>query len=193
MAIEMEMVKVFCDPFHPEDEPELFKPRIKRPKGNFFSTKEVIDFLHYSPSMFVDVLRKHKDIISIYNSRLTREDFLAFYDESINSVECIYAIKNARFHYIEFRMLYDKILSESLNKNSERPFLESLEDNNFEEHGLCSLVIRMRQEGKTDEEIAEFLDSSGRSLSQIGALLHTAPEATQAAQMKLAQRLLGKA
>lgn len=60
-------------------------------------------------------------------------------------------------------------------------------------HGLCSLVIRMRQEGKTDEEIAEFLDSSGRSLSQIGALLHTDPEATQAAQMKLAQRLLGKA
>ncbi|MFR8055237.1 MAG: hypothetical protein ACLU6O_11215 [Bilophila wadsworthia] len=60
-------------------------------------------------------------------------------------------------------------------------------------HGLCSLVIRMRQEGKTDEEIAEFLSSSRRSLSQIGALLHTDPEATQAAQVKLAQRLLGKA
>lgn len=193
MTIEMEMVKVCCDPFHPEDEPELFKPRIKRPKGNFFSTKEVIDFLHYSPSMFVDVLRKYKDIISIYNSRLTRENFLALYDESINSVECIYAIKNARFHYIEFRMLYDKILSEVLNKNSEQRLLESLEDNNFDGHGLCSLVIRMRQEGKTDGEIAEFLNSSGCSNAQIGVLLHPNPEASQDARTKLAQRLLGKA
>lgn len=80
-------------------------------------------------------------------------------------------------------------LTEGGHHFSEKKALPS----NNEGHGLCSLVIRMRQEGKTNEEIAEFLDSSGRSLSQIGALLHTDPEATQATQMKLAQRLLGKA
>lgn len=65
--------------------------------------------------------------------------------------------------------------------------------NDIEGHGLCSLVIRMRQEGKTDEDIAEFLDASGCSNAQIGVLLHTDPEASKDARTKLAQRLLGKA
>lgn len=40
-----------------------------------------------------------------------------------------------------------------------------------EGHGLCSLVIRMREEGNTDEEIAEHLKGKGLSRAIVGALM----------------------
>lgn len=40
-----------------------------------------------------------------------------------------------------------------------------------EGHGLCSLVIRMREEGKTDTEIAEHLKDKGLSRAIVGALM----------------------
>lgn len=42
---------------------------------------------------------------------------------------------------------------------------------NIEGHGFCSLVIRMRHEGKTDPQIAACLRDKGLSRSVIGALL----------------------
>ena len=66
----------------------------------------------------------------------------------------------------------------------------------YEGHGLCSLVIRMRKEGKTEKEIAEFLNGDkGKwcSASQIGALLHRGGNVSADAMLKHAQRLLGKA
>lgn len=63
------------------------------------------------------------------------------------------------------------------------------------EHGLCSLVIRMREEGKTDTEIAEYLydNKSWCSISQVGALLYRGSRVTADAMLKHGQRLLGKA
>lgn len=58
-------------------------------------------------------------------------------------------------------------------------------------HGLCSVVIQMREEGKTDEEIAKHLKASGLSIPQIGVLLHTNPYVSKSARVKHAQRLLG--
>lgn len=65
----------------------------------------------------------------------------------------------------------------------------------YEGHGLCSLVIRMRKEGQTEEEIAATLRGSGKwcSVSQIGALLHRGGNISAASMSKHAQRLLGKA
>lgn len=47
-------------------------------------------------------------------------------------------------------------------------------DNPVDGHGLCSTVIKMRGEGKSDNEIAQFLYLKGKgcSYAQIGALLH---------------------
>lgn len=63
------------------------------------------------------------------------------------------------------------------------------------EHGLCSLVIRMREEGKTEEEIAAFLNDNKKwcTASQVGALLHRGGRVTADAMLKHGQRLLGKA
>ena len=58
-------------------------------------------------------------------------------------------------------------------------------------HGLCSIVLQMRRDGKTDEEIAKHLKTSGLSIPQIGALLHTSPYVSNSARVKHAQRLLG--
>lgn len=65
----------------------------------------------------------------------------------------------------------------------------------YEGHGLCSLVIRMRKEGKTEKEIAATLHDSGKwcSASQIGALLHPGGNISADGLLKHAQRLLGKA
>lgn len=63
----------------------------------------------------------------------------------------------------------------------------------IEDHGLCSVVIRMRGDGKTDEEVAVALQGFGCSNAQIGALLHLDPAVSEGARTKLAQRLLGKA
>lgn len=65
----------------------------------------------------------------------------------------------------------------------------------LEGHGLCSLIIRMRQEGKTEEEIAAALYDSGKwcSLAQVGALLYRGDRVAKEAMQKHAQRLLGKA
>ena len=65
----------------------------------------------------------------------------------------------------------------------------------YDGHGLCSLVIRMRKEGKTEKEIAATLHGSGKwcSASQIGALLHRGGRVSADAMLKHAQRLLGKA
>lgn len=66
----------------------------------------------------------------------------------------------------------------------------------YDGHGLCSLVIRMRKEGKTEKEIAEFLNGDKEkwcSASQIGALLHRGGNVSADAMLKHAQRLLGKA
>ena len=82
------------------------------------------------------------------------------------------------------------------NEDLEKTLADARISSNYvkiEGHGLCSIVIRMRQEGKTDEDIAKFLDASGCSNAQIGVLLHPNPEASQDARTKLAQRLLGKA
>jgi len=58
-------------------------------------------------------------------------------------------------------------------------------------HGLYSIVLQMREEGKKDEEIAKHLKSSGLSIPQIGALLHTNPYVSNSARVKYVQRLLG--
>lgn len=58
-------------------------------------------------------------------------------------------------------------------------------------HGLCSIVLQMRGEGKKDEEIAKHLKASGLSIPQIGILLHTNPYVSNSARVKYAQRLLG--
>lgn len=65
----------------------------------------------------------------------------------------------------------------------------------YEGYGLCSLVIRMRKEGKTEKEIAATLHDSGKwcSASQIGALLHPGGNISADGLLKHAQRLLGKA
>lgn len=63
----------------------------------------------------------------------------------------------------------------------------------IENHGLCSVVIRMRREGKRDEEVAVALQGFGCSNAQIGALLHLDSAVSEGARTKLAQRLLGKA
>ncbi len=63
-------------------------------------------------------------------------------------------------------------------------------------HGLCSLVIRMRKEGKTEEEIAAFLSDAGKwcSAAQIGALLYLKEgRVSKDAMQKHGQRLLGTA
>jgi len=58
-------------------------------------------------------------------------------------------------------------------------------------HGLCSIVLQMRGEGKKDEEIAKHLKTSGVSIPQIGALLHATPYVSNSARVKYVQRLLG--
>ena len=58
-------------------------------------------------------------------------------------------------------------------------------------HGLYSIVLQMREEGKKDEEIAKHLKSSGLSIPQIGALLHTNPYVSNSERVKYVQRLLG--
>ncbi|MDY3682848.1 hypothetical protein [Bilophila wadsworthia] len=58
-------------------------------------------------------------------------------------------------------------------------------------HGLCSIVLQMRGEGKKDEEIAKHLKTSGVSIPQIGALLHANPYVSNSARVKYVQRLLG--
>lgn len=65
----------------------------------------------------------------------------------------------------------------------------------LEGHGLCSRVITMRQEGKTEEEIAAMLHDSGKwcSVAQVGALLYRGDRVSRDAMQKHAQRLLGKA
>ena len=65
----------------------------------------------------------------------------------------------------------------------------------LEGHGLCSRVITMRQEGKTEEEIAAVLHDSGAwcSAAQVGALLYRGDRVSKDAMQKHAQRLLGKA
>ena len=65
----------------------------------------------------------------------------------------------------------------------------------LEGHGLCSRVITMRQEGKTEEEIAAMLHDSGEwcSVAQVGALLYRGGRVSKDAMLKHAQRLLGKA
>lgn len=65
----------------------------------------------------------------------------------------------------------------------------------LEGHGLCSLVITMRREGKTEEEIAAYLSDAGKwcSAAQIGALLYCGNRVSKDAMQKHAQRLLGKA
>ena len=65
-----------------------------------------------------------------------------------------------------------------------------------EGHGLCSLVIMMRREGKTEEEIAAFLSNDGKwcSAAQIGALLYLKEgRVSKDAMQKHGQRLLGTA
>lgn len=66
----------------------------------------------------------------------------------------------------------------------------------LEGHGLCSLVITMRREGKTEEEIAAFLSDAGKwcSAAQIGALLYLKEgRVSKDAMQKHGQRLLGTA
>lgn len=65
----------------------------------------------------------------------------------------------------------------------------------LENHGLYGRVTIMRQEGKTEKEIAAFLSDDGNwcSIPQIGALLHPEGHVSRAAMIKHAQRLLGKA
>lgn len=64
-----------------------------------------------------------------------------------------------------------------------------------EGHGLCSLVIRMRGEGRTEEEIAAHLHDNKQwcSAAQVGALLHRGGRVTADSMLKYGQRLLGKA
>lgn len=81
-----------------------------------------------------------------------------------------------------------------------RAALEEVQQENsastLEGHGLCSLVIRMRQEGKTEEEFAAFLSDAGKwcSAAQIGALLYLKEgRVSKDAMQKHGQRLLGTA
>ena len=58
--------------------------------------------------------------------------------------------------------------------------------------GLSAVVLQMRQEGKTDEEIAAALKEKGLSLSQIGVTLHSDPlSVSQDAITMCAKRLIG--
>lgn len=90
-------------------------------------------------------------------------------------------------------------LEEARRENSGKEEHETAHGEDFpaeyDGHGLCSLVIRMRKEGKTEKEIAATLHGSGKwcSASQIGALLHRGGRVSADAMLKHAQRLLGKA
>lgn len=65
----------------------------------------------------------------------------------------------------------------------------------MEGHGLCSIVICMRQKGKPDEEIAKFLSDEGKwcSAAQVGALLFRGNRTDKESMRKHGNRLLGKA
>lgn len=158
-------------------------------------------------------------LVGLYASRLdTFEKEIDLYSFELIEIICLlnpqndnykvikpfFLEKDSKLEEIEEELFYYKGLASDLQlqldeeacswgKDEMFDSENSISCSDIEGHGLCSCVIRMRQEGKTDEEIAAFLESSKCSLSQIGVLLHPDPGATHAAQRKLAQRLLGKA
>ena len=83
------------------------------------------------------------------------------------------------------------VLQAELEKARQDPKIIDLED-----HGLCGRVIMMREEEKTEKEIAAFLYDDGNwcSAAQVGALLYLKEgRVTKEAMQKHGQRLLGKA
>ena len=60
-------------------------------------------------------------------------------------------------------------------------------------HGLCTAVIRMRAEGRSEKEIFDRLDSLGLNDSQKSVLLFRKEKSTNSARVKNIQRIKGTA
>lgn len=116
MAIETEMVPTDYNAIFEEREPEIFRPEIKRPEGDYFHSEDLISFLNSSPAGLVEILRRYHNTIKIYC--ILSNDRKFFYDESIDPMDCLYILSDAKFHYLEVRRLYDEIIKERIVLNS---------------------------------------------------------------------------
>lgn len=123
-------------------------------------------------------------------------------DDRITDLETALVAKDAEFEQARAEMsaLREEVAALKAKLEQVRAALEEArrgqEAATLEGHGLCSLVITMRREGKTEEEIAAFLSDAGKwcSAAQIGALLYLKEgRVSKDAMQKHGQRLLGTA
>lgn len=113
----------------------------------------------------------------------------------ISTLEATLAAKNQELTVLKTELEQARQEKAALQAELEK-VRHGQEPADLEKHGLCSLVIKMRCEGKTEEEIAAILSDSGKwcSAAQIGALLYLKEgRVSKEAMQKHGQRLLGTA
>lgn len=175
----------------------------KHPNMPFFSKSEIFEKNSYNvmPDTYIEL-----DNGDTYPFLMEIEDFIAW---SKRNLAFISELKSLELTYQEKNHIHDDLESKNKQLKARIAELETelaacreqLEEarranpSSNEGHGLCSLVIRMREEGKTEEEIAAFLNDNKTwcTGSQVGALLHRGGRVTADSMLKYGQRLLGKA
>lgn len=178
--------------------------------------KRWIDFLcKKSEEYYKKNVKMYNGILEIYIQKGKTDDLLeralSVYQERMACAillitRCREIVKDSNIVNIKHTLAQNKARITELESQLEEAFrstdeTEQQASNTKEQstscrdgHGLCSVVIQMREEGKTDEEIAKHLrhlKASELSIPQIGALLHTNPYVSNSARVKYAQRLLG--
>ena len=198
MAIELEFVKTNCPELfgHPDD-PVVFKPRLKAQKGGF-TFGDIVSFVG-SPALAIYALRRHKNIISVYNEKLTHGDYEWLYNESVNPVECISLVKDAKFHHVEVQKLYDIIIGEQIEKNKDNSIdydkdylnmITNLEENISEletdigelHYNISESECKLAFAEKKTEEATQRAEAAERALAEAQAKLAEAKTQTTTPQ-----------